>query len=103
MGVMKGSSREGTFTDDDFECYREAWSQPGAYSSMVNWYRAFVQLPGKVTASERIKPPVLLLWGKQDAFLGANMAEESIALCDEGCLVYFEDVTHWIHMRKRSG
>ncbi|WP_240689354.1 alpha/beta fold hydrolase [Ammoniphilus sp. YIM 78166] len=96
VGVMRGSSREGTFTDGDFERYREAWSQPGAYPSMLNWYRAFVQLKRKKSASERIKPPVLLLWGKQDAFLGANMAEESIVLCDEGRLVYFENATHWI-------
>src|SRR5690348_10019785 len=34
------SSREGTFSPDDLEQYRAAWSQPGALTAMIHWYRA---------------------------------------------------------------
>jgi len=34
------SSRPGTFSDEDLGQYRAAWSQSGAITSMINWYRA---------------------------------------------------------------
>ncbi|HEV3025573.1 MAG TPA: alpha/beta fold hydrolase, partial [Pirellulales bacterium] len=37
---LRQSSRRGTFSDAEIDKYREAWSQPGAFSAMVNWYRA---------------------------------------------------------------
>ncbi len=38
--ALKGSSRRGTFTPEQIEQYRQAWSQPGAITGMINWYRA---------------------------------------------------------------
>jgi pimeloyl-ACP methyl ester carboxylesterase len=40
---MKSSSRPGTFSDEDQARYREAWAQPGAWTAMLNWYRASIQ------------------------------------------------------------
>jgi pimeloyl-ACP methyl ester carboxylesterase len=44
--------------------------------------------------------PVLLLWGARDVALGREMAEASIALCDQGELVFFEEATHWLQHEK---
>ena len=42
LGVrsLVGSSSRGTFSDEDLAQYRTAWSQPGALTAMINWYRA---------------------------------------------------------------
>ena len=90
------TSRHGTFTDSDLEKYRQAWSQPKAYISMLNWYRAMIQKPPKPPASSRITMPTLLIWGAKDKFLGREMAQPSIDRCDNGRLVFIEEATHWV-------
>ena len=94
--VLQRSSLAGTFTDADIELYRQAWSQPGAYTSMLNWYRALVQKQPKLPANPRITVPTLLIWGAKDMFLGREMAQPSIDLCDDGRLVFVEEATHWV-------
>lgn len=94
--VLLGSSRPGTFDPADMERYRHAWSQPGAYTAMVNWYRALVRKPPRPPASARISVPTLMLWGARDAFLGRELAQPSIELCDDGQLEFFEQATHWV-------
>ena len=34
------TSRPGTFSEQDIAGYEQAWSQPGALTAMLNWYRA---------------------------------------------------------------
>jgi pimeloyl-ACP methyl ester carboxylesterase len=46
--------------------------------------------------SRRIKVPTLLIWGAKDRFLGREMAQPSINLCDQGQLVFIEEATHWV-------
>lgn len=94
--ALQGTSLPGTFTGEDLDRYRAAWSQPGAYTAMLNWYRALLQKPSPPLKDARITVPTLLLWGAQDRFLDARMARESISLCDEGRLVMFENATHWV-------
>ena len=93
---LRLSSHPGTFTDADLDIYRQAWSQPKAYTSMLNWYRAVVQKPLTAPSSPQIKVPTLLIWGTQDRFLEREMAQPSIDLCDDGRLVFIEGATHWV-------
>ena len=90
------SSRPGTFFRKDLAEYRRAWSRPNAFRSMVNWYRAIMQKPPAPPKSKRVSVPTLLIWGARDQFLGREMAQPSIDLCDDGRLVFFEDATHWV-------
>ena len=90
------SSRPGTFSLDDLNAYRKAWSQPEAYTCMVNWYRAIIQRPPSPLKNPRISIPTLLIWGAKDRFLGREMAQPSIDFCDKGRLVFFEEATHWV-------
>jgi pimeloyl-ACP methyl ester carboxylesterase len=94
--VLKSSSRPGTFSHDDLEIYRQAWSQPKALTSMINWYRSVMQKPPTPPETPRITVPTLLIWGAQDKFLGWELAQPSIDLCDDGRLVFFEEATHWV-------
>jgi len=93
---LKDSSRRGTFTNNDLDIYRQAWSQPKANTSMLNWYRAAMQKPPTPPENRRITAPTLLIWGAQDKFLGRELAQPSIDLCDDGRLVFFEEATHWV-------
>ena len=49
-----------------------------------------------VRAKARISVPTLLIWGAKDRFLGREMAEPSIHLCDDGRLVFLEEASHWV-------
>ncbi len=94
--AMRTSSLPGTFSEADFDEYRRAWSQPDAYSAMLNWYRAMFRYGAHPPKHKRIAPPTLMLWGKQDKFIRPEGAEMSLALCDRGELVFFDDNTHWL-------
>ncbi len=98
--MLQNSGQPGSFSDDDLKQYMEAWSQPGALTGMLNWYRALFQRRPKFPADVRVHVPTLLIWGKQDIALGHEMAQPSIDLCDEGRLVLFEDATHWVQHDK---
>lgn len=95
--TVRKTSRPGTFPDADLVFYREAWSQPGAITAMLNWYRAALRkgVP-RLTRSSRVTVPTLLIWGTQDRALLRDMAQPSIDLCDDGRLVFLEEATHWV-------
>jgi pimeloyl-ACP methyl ester carboxylesterase len=90
------SSRPGTFTPEELAVYRAAWARPGALTGMLNWYRAAVRRPPARPASRRVTVPTLLIWGAGDRFLGREMAQPSIEMCDQGRLVFLEEATHWV-------
>lgn len=94
--MLKGSSRRGTFTDDDLAAYKQAWSQPGALTAMLNWYRAAVRHQARAVELGRIRVPTLMVWGVNDIALDRKMAQPSIDLCDEGRLIFLETATHWV-------
>jgi len=94
--ALQRTSRPGTFSDADLDLYRQAWSQPGAVRSMIHWYRAALRSQPQRPASPRVRVPTLLLWGARDRFLGRELAQPSIDLCDDGRLEFFDEATHWI-------
>jgi pimeloyl-ACP methyl ester carboxylesterase len=83
-------------TAEERNRYREAWTQPGAMTTMINWYRALMRQTRKSSVPSLIRVPTLVLWGKQDPHLSYEMAPLSVDLCEAGHLVTFEDATHWV-------
>ena len=94
--MLRRSSLPGSFTEQDFEQYRQAWWRKGAFTSMLNWYRAVIQHPPAMPADPRLRLPTLVLWGKRDIALSHEMAQLSIDLCEDGQLIFFENATHWV-------
>jgi pimeloyl-ACP methyl ester carboxylesterase len=94
--ALTATSRRGTFSEDDLARYREAWAQPGALTAMINWYRAALRRPPARPESSRVTVPTLLVWGVKDRFLGRELAQPSLDLCDQGQLVFLDDATHWV-------
>lgn len=99
-GTLKRTSRPGTYSGDDLDQYVTAWSQPGALSAMLGWYReaARATLRRRPFARRgRITPPTVILWGEQDTALGVELAEQSLNYIEQGRLVRFPEATHWVH------
>ena len=94
--MLRRSGKPTTFSDEDLAEYRKAWTNSGGLTGMINWYRALVRHRSRSAADIRVHMPALVLWGKQDVALSHEMAEKSMAFCDAGKLVFFEDATHWV-------
>jgi pimeloyl-ACP methyl ester carboxylesterase len=100
--MMHASANPGTFNESDLDHYVQAWSQTGALTAMLNWYRAMFR--GSLRAfrrsgksrSARITLPTLILWGEKDIALSREMAQPSIELCEQGKLIFFENASHWV-------
>ncbi len=89
------SSRPGAFSFDDLAQYHTAWSQPGALTAMINWYRAALRHPTPF-ADRTVRVPTRILWGERDKFLMSEMARESLRYCTNAELFPFPDATHWL-------
>jgi epoxide hydrolase 4 len=94
--AIRGSGKVHTFKNEDIEKYKEAWSQPGAMTGMLNWYRAAARFQIRMPKDPRVKVPTLMLWGTKDVALTHRMARPSMDYCDEGKLIFFPDATHWV-------
>ena len=108
--VLSEGLKQGYFTKEDQAAYIEAWSQPGALTGGLNWYRAArigplkddkeaATIDAQLTAlpSLQVHVPTLVLWGEQDRHL--------LTGCLNGLADYVPDLTvrrvpeasHWIH------
>lgn len=96
--MLQATSRKEAFSNESLARYREAWSQPRAFTSMLNWYRAMARSFSSQDVPNRVSAPTLMIWGAKDKFLGRNLALESLNFCNEGRLVFLESATHWVHL-----
>ena len=94
--ALRGSGQVHTFTKEDIEKYKEAWSQPGAMTAMINWYRAAVRDRSWILNEMRIRVPTLVMWGMKDFALTHRMARPSLDYVEKGNLIFFPEATHWV-------
>jgi len=92
----------GYWEEENYNRYRKAWSQPGAITSMINWYRATFGGPRSIQVNNTVHVPTLIIWGKGDPHLSHQMAPLSLEYCKDGKLIYFEDATHWVQHDKSA-
>lgn len=84
--VLTKGLQTGYFTEADRKAYVEAWSQPGALTGGLNYYRAAKLSPpaqndtklefdyGVEDADSRVNVSTLVIWGEQDtALLTSNL------------------------------
>ena len=97
---LEHDARPGAFTPEDIERYVEAWSQPGAATATINYYRSvFRQSPKRAEARIRqIDAPTLVIWGERDRYLGAELAEPDRSdVPNLERVVRLPDASHWVH------
>jgi epoxide hydrolase 4 len=98
---LERDSHPGAFTEADLRRYVEAWSVPGAITSMVNYYRAaFRQTPR--AAQRRLRPitaPTLLIFGERDRYLRHQLAEPDPAdVPNVDRVVRLPGSSHFVHI-----
>jgi pimeloyl-ACP methyl ester carboxylesterase len=102
--VTKG----GAFTDEDRKKYLAAWSQPGALTGGLNYYRAArvgPPAPGAAAAESsfsgdpaqfQIKPPTLVIWGEKDTALLTGNLDGLEEFVPHLTVKRIPDGTHWV-------
>ena len=98
------------FKEEDMQLYVEAWSQPGALESSINYYRANWNIgqilsikkehqDGFIKRFPKIKCPTLVIWGEKDVALDKSLTlglNEYIE--GEFKIVYHPEYGHWVHI-----
>jgi pimeloyl-ACP methyl ester carboxylesterase len=86
------------YTEQETERYVEAWSQPGAATAMIDYYRAAVRPSSKQAELGPIPAPTLIIWGQDDRYLGPKLAQphnEDVPNLDR--VERLPNASHWVH------
>jgi pimeloyl-ACP methyl ester carboxylesterase len=94
------AARAGALTAPDIQRYIEAWSQPGAPTATINYYRALIrQSPRRAEARIGVvRAPTLVIFGERDRYLSKQLAEPDRAdVPNLERVVRLPDASHWVH------
>jgi pimeloyl-ACP methyl ester carboxylesterase len=118
-GLMRKMARFGDvawMTAEKRAGYLRAWSEAGALTGMLNWYRAsplvvpkageavdMAQVPKLDAAQLRVRMPHLLIWGMQDRALLPVTRSTLQDYCDHPVIVReIKAADHWIVHQRRD-
>lgn len=102
--LLKEGLKQGYFTEEDKQEYLKAWSQPGALTGMLNYYRA-AQLgsftgdsdePVAAGQASIITVPTLVIWGEKDIYLLPGNLEGLEQYVTDLTIKRVPDASHWI-------
>jgi pimeloyl-ACP methyl ester carboxylesterase len=109
MGMMVRFGPQPWLTPQKRAGYLEAWSQPGALTGMLNWYRAsplLVPKPGEAVdpaaairldpAQFRVRMPHLVVWGMDDPALLPVTRATLPDYCDDLTVREIAGADHWV-------
>jgi pimeloyl-ACP methyl ester carboxylesterase len=108
--VLGAGLKEGAFTEDDKQEYIKAWSQPGALTGGLNYYRANrVGPPAAGQASETpqgsfgvdpskltVMVPTLVIWGEKDTALLTGNLDGLDQFVPQLTIKRIPEGTHWV-------
>ncbi len=109
VGAVLGEGlKQGHFTEEDRKAYIEAWSQPGALTGGLNYYRA-ARIGPPTTDEEKqgpgfagplqsfeVKVPTLVIWGEKDTALLTGNLEGLDKYVPDLTIKRIPDGTHWV-------
>ena len=98
-------------TEEERLAYFDEWTQPGAMTAMLNWYRAAtIVVPAMDETPERpafldapfpvLQMPVLVVWGMDDRALTPSQLEGLDTLCADLKIIRVEGAGHFITWEK---
>ena len=107
--VLGEGLKAGHFTEEDKKAYIEAWSQPGALTGGLNYYRAARVGPpaagseakgdlasGMTLPSLEVKVPTLVIWGEKDTALLTGNLEGLDKFVPNLTIKRIPEGTHWV-------
>ncbi len=86
---------QNAYSSYDLHYLATAFSQPGALSAMINWYRASF----RERSNLRLRPidtPTLMLWGEDDAALGKSLTYSYEGWVSNLKIHYIPNCGHWV-------
>lgn len=105
--VLTRGLKKGHFNEDDRQAYLTAWSQPGALTGSLNWYRAAgIGPPTSMDAMARsfepsagpskVDVPTLVIWGEKDQALVKENLDGLDQYVPDLTVRRIADGTHWV-------
>ncbi len=106
--IFKSSTKPEAFTAEDRKMYVDAWSQPGAVTGGLNWYRAANAGPPTTNEPKRetnlaagfdtltVKVPTLVIWGEKDTALLTGNLEGLDKFVPQLTLKRIPNGSHWV-------
>lgn len=105
--VLGEGLRQEFFTEADRQAYLEAWSQPGAITGGLNYYRASEIGPqvgagdegsglSANSSSLQVKAPTLVIWGEKDPYLLTGNLGGLDRYVSKLSVERIPDATHWV-------
>jgi len=106
--VLGEGLKNGVFTEEDKKAYIEAWSQPGALTGGLNYYRAARVGPPSGESDKSggsfatglpsldVKVPTLVVWGEKDTALLTGNLEGLDKYVPNLTIKRIPDGTHWV-------
>jgi pimeloyl-ACP methyl ester carboxylesterase len=102
-GLRRGfevDARPGAFPARDIERYVEAWSQPGALTATIAYYRSLGRRFLALTRPRR-NPPVeartMVVWGERDRYLSTDLASpDRRDVPNLEKVVVLPNTSHWV-------
>ena len=113
-GVLGAGLKSGAFTEDDKQAYIKAWSQPGALTGGLNYYRANKVGPpapnGQASTGNfavdptalTVKVPTLVIWGEKDTALLTGNLEGLDQFVPQVTIKRIPEGTHWVIHEKAA-
>jgi pimeloyl-ACP methyl ester carboxylesterase len=106
-GVLGEGLKTGVFTEADKRAYIEAWSQPGALTGGLNYYRAANLGPpskndeanapqAQDAESLVVKVPTLVIWGEKDTALLTGNLDGMDKFVPDLTIKRIPDGSHWV-------
>jgi pimeloyl-ACP methyl ester carboxylesterase len=120
VGAVLGAGlKTGVFTEEDKQAYIKAWSQPGALTGGLNYYRANRVGPPapakdgdpKVASTGNfavdpnalmVKVPTLVIWGEKDTALLTQNLDGLDQFVPQLTIKRIPDGTHWVIHEKAA-
>jgi pimeloyl-ACP methyl ester carboxylesterase len=106
--ILADGLKKGFFTADDKQAYVDAWSQPGALTGGLNYYRAahigpptgesgeFAAQGGVDPAAFIIKVPTLVVWGEKDIYLLTGNLDGLERFVPNLKIERIPEASHWV-------
>jgi pimeloyl-ACP methyl ester carboxylesterase len=97
--AFRGLMVRGRLTEEDLGRYKEAIGQPGALTSMLNYYRAALRRSlRKNPPFQPITAPVQVIWGQRDHFIKPELADAKSKWCQDVRVHRVTDANHFVQM-----
>jgi pimeloyl-ACP methyl ester carboxylesterase len=103
--LLQDGLKQGYLTEEDQKAYIDAWSQPGALTGGLNYYRAahigsFIGESDDILSADpslfTVKIPTLVIWGEKDKWLLIGNLEGLEKYVPNLTIKRIPDGSHWV-------